>query len=152
MLTFHCSLQDVQGTDFWIVIVALQKAKKEVSAAASRQKLFSSPTTPSSPSARSCITWLRKMGKRKIRALHRKAYYLYKLNVELPRERGNLSLDTQFPLFDAHRNDLIVSRAVSNSVKNVQVLHHHVAIQANIKYLQGGRNDSVRTDSGMRLV
>lgn len=63
--------------------------------------------------------------------------------MEFPRERGNLPLDTQLPLFDTHGNDLIVSCAVSNSVKNVQVLHHHVAIQANIKYLQGGRNDRV---------
>lgn len=30
-LTFHCSLQNVQGTDFRIVIVALEKAKKEIS-------------------------------------------------------------------------------------------------------------------------
>lgn len=45
-----------------------------------------------------------------------------------------------------------MSCAMSNSVKNVQVLHHHVAIQANIKHLQGGRNDSVRTDSGMQQL
>lgn len=72
--------------------------------------------------------------------------------MELSCERGNLSLDTQLPLFDAHGNDLIVSCAVSNSVKNVQVLHHYVAIQANIKNLRGRRNDTVRTDSGRQQL
>lgn len=91
-------------------------------------------------------------GKGRSRLQPARPRYLYKLNMKLSCERGNLSLDTQFSLFDTHGNDLVVSRAMSNSVKNVQVLHHDMAVQANIKHLQGGRNDSVRTDSGMRQL
>lgn len=64
--------------------------------------------------------------------------YLDKLNLELPCECGNLSLNTQLPLLDAHWNDLIMSRAVPNSVKDIQILHHHMAIQTHIKYLWWG--------------
>lgn len=54
--------------------------------------------------------------------------YLDKLDVELPCEGRHLPLDTQLPLSDAHRDDFIMSRAVPNTIKDVQVLHHNMAI------------------------
>lgn len=62
-------------------------------------------------------------------------HYLYKLDVEFPCEGGHLPLDTQLSLSDAHRDDFIMSCAVPNTIKDVQVLHHDMAIQSHIKYL-----------------
>lgn len=63
--------------------------------------------------------------------------YLNKLDVEFPCEGGHLPLDTELPLSDAHRDDFIMSCAVPNTIKDIQVLHHDMAIQSHIKYLPG---------------
>lgn len=63
--------------------------------------------------------------------------YLDKFDVEFPCEGGHLPLDTQLPLSDAHRDDFIMSCAVPNTIKNIQVLYHDMAIQSHIKYLPG---------------
>lgn len=64
-----------------------------------------------------------------------KERYLDKLNVEFPCEGGHLPPDAQLPLSDAHRDDFIMSCAVPHTIKDIQVLHHDMAIQSHIKYL-----------------
>lgn len=61
--------------------------------------------------------------------------YLDKLNVEFPCEGGHLPLDAQLPFPDAHGDDFIMGCTVPHTIKDVQVLHHDMAIQSHIKYL-----------------
>lgn len=67
--------------------------------------------------------------------LQARVYYLDKLNVELPCEGRNFSLNSQFPLLDADRNNFIMGSTVSNSIEYIQVLHYHVPIHTHIKNL-----------------
>lgn len=76
--------------------------------------------------------------------ISRKPRHLYKLHGELPVERGHLSLHAQLPPTDGERNDLIVSRAVTDSIEDVQVLHHHVAVQTNIEHLEVNEQQTTR--------
>lgn len=64
-----------------------------------------------------------------------KISHLDKLHGEFPVKRGHLALHAQLPSPDGERHDLIVGCAVTHSVKDVQILHHHVAVQADVKHL-----------------
>ncbi len=57
-----------------------------------------------------------------------KQVHLYKLHSELAVESGHLSLHAQLPTSDREGDNLIVSCAVTHSVKDVQVLHHHMTV------------------------
>lgn len=58
-----------------------------------------------------------------------------KLNGELAVEGGHLPQDTQLPPLYGERYDLVVSRAVTDSIEYIQVLHHHVSVHPHVKHL-----------------
>lgn len=62
--------------------------------------------------------------------------YLYKLYSELAVEGRHLSLNAQFAFFYRKGYYLIMSSTVTHTIKDIQVLHHHVAIEAYVKHLQ----------------
>lgn len=62
--------------------------------------------------------------------------HLYKLHCELAVEGGHLPLNAEFTSSYRERDDLIVSCTVANSFKDIQVFHHHVAVQTDIKHLK----------------
>lgn len=54
--------------------------------------------------------------------------HLYKLHSELAVESGHLSLHAQLATSNRERHNLIVSSAVTHSLKDIQVFHHHMVI------------------------
>lgn len=64
-----------------------------------------------------------------------KTSHLHKLHGELSVERGHLALHAQLPSPNRERHNLIVGGAVTHSIKDVQILHHHVAVETNVKHL-----------------
>lgn len=61
--------------------------------------------------------------------------HLHELHAEFPVEGGHLALHAQLPPPDGEGHHLIVGGAVAHPLKDVQVLHHHVAVQAHVKHL-----------------
>lgn len=70
-----------------------------------------------------------------------KTAHLYKLHGELAVESGHLSLHAQLATSDREGHYLIVSGTVTHSIEDVQVLHHHVTVQTDVKYLEGGQTN-----------
>lgn len=54
--------------------------------------------------------------------------YLNKLYREFPIKSGNFAMHTQFSSFYRERHYFIMSRAVTHTVKDIQILHHNMAI------------------------
>lgn len=65
--------------------------------------------------------------------------HLDKLHHQLAVESGHLSLHAQLPASDGEGDDLIVGGAVTHAVEDIQVLHHHVAVQTHVKHLEERR-------------
>ena len=59
-------------------------------------------------------------------------------------------MDAELPFSDAHRDDFIVSGAVPNTVEDVQVLHHDVAVQSHVEYLPARRKERASKPSASR--
>lgn len=57
-----------------------------------------------------------------------KTAHLYKLHGELAVESGHLSLHTQLASSNGEGDYLVMSGAVTHSIKDIQVLYHHMAV------------------------
>lgn len=64
--------------------------------------------------------------------------HLDELHCQLAVEGGHLPLHAQLPAADGEGDDLVVGGAVADTLEDVQVLHHHVAVETHVKHLQEG--------------
>lgn len=64
--------------------------------------------------------------------------HLDELHRQLAVEGGHLPLHAQLPATDGEGDGLVVGGAVADALEDVQVLHHHVAVETHIKHLEEG--------------
>lgn len=78
--------------------------------------------------------------------------HLDKLHRQLAVEGGHLSLHAQLSAADGEGDDLVVGGAVADALEDVQVLHHHVAVETHVKHLEEGGKVVVGGGADQRSV